>query len=211
MNPIRISPSLLSADFGALQADINRAEPFVDGFHFDVMDGQFVPNLSAGAPVLACVSSQKPIDAHLMVHNPDVLLPAFAKAGAAAISVQFEACTHLHRTLQNIRELGMQAGVAVNPATSFETISEAVKLADYVLVMSVNPGFSGQAFIPEVLEKVAKIRAVYPEKDIQIDGGINDKTINQALQAGANWIVSGSYFWGADDMQKAADCLRGSA
>ncbi len=209
MPSLILSPSLLSADFGHLQDEINRAESVVDGFHFDVMDGQFVPNLTAGAPVLQCVKSQKPIDAHLMVENPDILIDDFAKAGAGAISVHFEVCRHLHRTFQHIREKKMYAGVVLNPATSFESARDAIGMADFVLIMSVNPGFGGQKFIPETLEKIRKIRAEFPEKDIQIDGGVNAETISEILKAGANWIVSGSYFWQSADLAEAARVLRG--
>jgi ribulose-phosphate 3-epimerase len=209
MPAIKIMPSLLSANFGALQADVDRAEPFVDGFHFDVMDGQFVPNLTVGAPVLQCLQSQKPFDAHLMVEKPDVLLEDFAKAGASALSVHVETCPHLHRTLQNIKELGMTSGIVFNPATSVEAYWDAIEMADFVLIMSVNPGFGGQKFIPETLKKVKKIRAKFPEKDIQIDGGINEKTIADALESGANWIVSGSYFWKSENIEEAGKILRG--
>lgn len=209
MPAIKVMPSLLSANFGALQADIDRAEPFVDGFHFDVMDGQFVPNLTVGAPVLEWLKSKKPFDAHLMVEKPDVLLEDFAKAGASALSVHVEVCPHLHRTLQNIKELGMKAGVVLNPATTAEAHWDAIEMADFVLIMSVNPGFGGQSFIPETLKKVRKIREAFPGKDIQIDGGINEKTIADALEAGANWIVSGSYFWKSENLETAANILKG--
>lgn len=209
MPDIRISPSLLSADFGHLQDDIDKAEPFVDGFHFDVMDGQFVPNLTAGAPVLKCLRSKKPFDVHLMVEKPDVLIDDFAKARANALSVHAEVCPHLHKTLQSIKSFGMKAGVVLNPATSIEFALEGIALADYVLIMSVNPGFSGQNFIPETLEKVRKIRKCFPKKDIQIDGGVNKKTISQVLNAGANWIVSGSYFWKSPDFENTGNILRG--
>lgn len=208
---IKIMPSLLSADMSQLGAEIARAEPFVDGFHFDVMDGQFVPNLTFGAPVLKCLTSSKPFDAHLMVEQPEVLLADFAKAGASALSVHVETCPHIHKTLQSIRALNMKAGVVLNPGTSFEFASEAIALSDFVLIMSVNPGFSGQSFIPETLAKVRRIRAEFPSLDIQIDGGMSDKTIAAALEAGANWIVSGSYFWEAADLAHAADVLRGNS
>ncbi|QQS58983.1 ribulose-phosphate 3-epimerase [Candidatus Peregrinibacteria bacterium] len=209
MRNIHISPSLLSANFGHLQSDINRAEPFVDGFHFDVMDGHFVPNLTAGAPVLSCLHSKKPFDVHLMVSNPDNLLEDFAKSGASSLCVHTEVCPHIHRTLQCIREIGMRAGVVLNPATSFDFAKEAIAIADYVLIMSVNPGFSGQDFLPEVLPKVREIRERFPEKDIQIDGGIRKETIQQVLNAGANWIVSGSFFWKSENLEKATQILRG--
>ena len=209
MSSIQISPSLLSANFGCLQADIDRAEPFVDGFHVDVMDGHFVPNLTMGAPVLSCLHSKLPFDAHLMVTNPDDLLEDFAHAGASALAVHTEVCPHLHRTIQRIREQGMRAGVVLNPATSFAFAKDMIAFSDYVLVMSVNPGFSGQSFLPEVLPKVREIRAHFPEKDIQIDGGIHQDTIQEALNAGANWIVSGSFFWKSKNFQEAAQILRG--
>jgi ribulose-phosphate 3-epimerase len=210
MSDIKVFASLLSADFGSLQTEIHRGEAFVDGFHVDVMDGVFVPNLTFGAPVLGCVKSKKPFDVHLMVENPDILLSDMVSAGADAISVHVETCPHLHRTLQNIRKLGIMSGVAINPATSFETVCDALPFADYVLVMSVNPGFSGQSFIPETLEKVRKIRERYPHKDIQIDGGINDKTASLVVEAGANWIVSGSYFWKAPSLKEAVRILKKS-
>ncbi len=210
MSQIKIAPSLLSADMSRFAAEIARAEPFVDGFHFDVMDGQFVPNLTFGAPVLKCLTSTKPFDAHLMVEKPDVLLEDFAKAGADALSVHVEVCPHIHKTLQTIRLLKMRAGVVLNPGTSFEFAREAIALADFVLIMSVNPGFSGQSFLPETLQKVRRIRDEFPDLDIQIDGGMSDKTIGAALAAGANWIVSGSYFWQAQDLQHAANILRGN-
>jgi len=210
MPPIKITPSLLSADFGHLQNEIDRAENAVDGFHFDVMDGHFVPNLTAGAPVLRKIKSEKPIDAHLMVEKPELLIDDFAAAGAAAISVHFEICPHLHRLFQKIRAKKMSAGIAINPATSFEAAFEAIKMADFVLIMSVNPGFGGQKFIPEVLEKIRKIRRLFPEKDIQIDGGVNAETISDILNAGANWIVSGSFFWKSENLKNAAEILRGN-
>ena len=209
MPQIKLQPSLLSADLGRLSDEITRAEPYVDGFHFDVMDGQFVPNLTFGPPVLQCLASSKPFDAHLMVEQPDILLEPFAKAGAKALSVHIETCPHIHRTLQRIRDLGMLAGVVLNPGTGYEVAREAIGFADFALVMSVNPGFSGQAFIPETLDKVCRIRSDFPELDIQIDGGMNAQTAPQAIAAGANWIVSGSFFWQADKLASAAQALRG--
>lgn len=209
MAPVKLFPSLLSADFGRLQEEIDRAEPFVDGFHFDVMDGGFVPNLTAGAPVLSCLKSQKIFDVHLMVDDPDILLQSFAAASATRVSVHVEVCTHLHRTLQNIRTLGMTAGVVLNPATSVAASEMAISLADFVLVMSVNPGFSGQQFLPEVLEKVRQIRELFPDKPIEIDGGMDAQTAPLAIEAGVTEIVSGSFFWNSKDIAEAAKCLRG--
>jgi len=205
---IKIFPSVLAADLGNLQGEIDRADEFSDGIHYDVMDGNFVPNLSYGAPVLKCLKSKNIFDAHLMVQNPDVLLEDFAKAGAGMLSVHFEACQNVHRTLQRINELGMKSGIALNPGTSYEMAYEAIKKADFVLVMSVNPGFGGQKFLPEVLEKIQKIRKNFPEKDIQVDGGITDKTASLVMNAGANFLVAGSYLFGADNFSSAVESLR---
>lgn len=210
MLPIKIQPSLLACNMSEFQKEIDKIDPFVDGIHFDVMDGQFVPNLSFGFPVLSHLQTQTELgfDAHLMCENPDILLDGFAKAGAKALSVHFEACPNIHRTLQRINELGMISGVALNPATSYAQSYEAIKKADFVLIMSVNPGFGGQKFLPEVLEKVKEIRKNFPEKNIQIDGGITDKTAPLAIEAGANLLVSGSYLFGADDLENACKSLR---
>ena len=205
---IKIFPSVLAADLGNLQSEIDRADEFSEGIHYDVMDGNFVPNLSYGAPVLQCLHSKNIFDAHLMVQNPEILIEAFAKAGAGMLSVHFEACQNIHRTLQQINELGMKSGVALNPGTSYEQAYEAIKKADFVLVMSVNPGFGGQKFLPEVLEKIRKIRKNFPEKDIQIDGGITDITAPLAIEAGANLLVAGSYLFGAENFETAANRLR---
>lgn len=208
MSSIQIFPSVLAADLGNLQAEINRADPYSDGIHYDVMDGNFVPNLSYGAPVLKCLKSKNIFDAHLMVQNPENLLEDFAKAGAGMLSVHFEACQNVHRTLQQINELGIKSGIALNPGTSYESAYEAIKKADFVLVMSVNPGFGGQKFLPEVLEKIQKIRENFPEKDIQIDGGITNKTAPLAIEAGANLLVAGSYLFGAENFSAASALLR---
>jgi len=206
---VKIFPSLLACDLGKMQSEVDRADEFSDGIHYDVMDGNFVPNLSYGAPVLKCLRSKNIFDAHLMVSNPDILLEDFAKAGAGMLSVHFEACQNVHRTLQRINELGMKSGIALNPGTSYEQAYEAIKKADFVLVMSVNPGFGGQKFLPEVLEKIRKIRKTFPEKDIQVDGGITDKTSSLVVEAGANILVAGSYFFGADSLSVAYSSLRG--
>jgi ribulose-phosphate 3-epimerase len=202
---IQVYPSLLSANAGKFQEEIERIEEFVDGIHFDVMDGHFVPNLSFGAQVLRCLKTRKLFDVHLMVTNPDSLLEDFAEAGAHSLSVHFEVCPHLFRTLDHIRGLGMKAGVVINPSTSFESAKEGISYADFVLVMSVNPGFGGQKFLPEVLPKVRAIRSFFPEKDIQIDGGIDAQTVLVAKEAGANIFISGSYLFGSTDVQSAIE------
>jgi ribulose-phosphate 3-epimerase len=206
---IKIFPSLLACDMSKFQDEINRVEKIVDGIHYDVMDGDFVPNLSFGAPVLKCLNTSAPLgfDAHLMVSNPDVLLEDFAKAGASSLSVHVETCAHIHRTLQEINRLGMKAGVALNPATPYEVAYEAIKKSDFVLVMSVNPGFGGQKFLPEVLDKIRKIRENFPRKDIQVDGGITDETASLVIEAGANWLVSGSYLFSAKNISEAVASL----
>lgn len=209
MNPIKIFPSLLSAHAGRFQAEIDRLDHLVDGIHFDVMDGHFVPNLTFGAAVLGYLKSKNPFDVHLMVENPDALIADFVKAGANMISVHGECNPHVHRSLQIIKSYGIKAGIAINPATSFETAKEAISFADFVLVMSVNPGFGGQAFIPETLQKIQTIRKYYPQKDIQVDGGVNDATVSAIRSAGANWLVSGSYLFGSDRVEDAVRILRG--
>ncbi len=206
---IKIFPSVLASDLGNLQSEIDRADEFCDGIHYDVMDGNFVPNLSYGAPVLKCLKSKNIFDVHLMVQNPEILLEDFAKAGAGMVSVHLEACQNVHRTLQQINELGMKSGIALNPGTSYDMAYEAIKKADFVLVMSVNPGFGGQKFLPEVLEKIQKIRQNFPEKDIQVDGGITDKTAPLVIEAGANLLVAGSYFFKSESFSAASALLRG--
>ncbi len=207
---IKIQASLLACDMGKIQEEISATDPFVNGIHFDVMDGQFVPNLSFGAPVLQHLSttSELGFDVHLMCENPDILLESFVKAGAQAISVHFEACPNIHRTLQVIKNYNVLAGVVLNPGTSYHAAYEAIKFADYVLVMSVNPGFGGQQFLPEVLEKIRKIRKNFPDKIIQIDGGINTKTAPLAIKAGANWLVAGSAIFNTDDRATICNRLR---
>jgi len=192
-----ISTSILSADFSRLGAQINEAEAAgADWIHVDVMDGHFVPNLTMGPFIVeACRSiTSLPLDVHLMVEKPDHLLEAFAKAGASLLSVQVEACPHLHRTLQRIRQLGCQAGVVLNPGTPAVLVEPVLHMVDLVLVMSVNPGASGQTFIPEVLPKVTEIRQmldrVNPQAVIEIDGGITPETLPAALKAGVQVFVT---------------------
>lgn len=211
MPDIKIFPSLLSANAGAFQVDIDKMDAYCDAIHFDVMDGQFVPNLSFGAGVMQHLTTSSPLgfDAHLMVEQPDILIDDFAKAGCSSLSVHVEVLPHIHKTLQSIQAKGMKAGVVLNPGTSFAFAEEAIAMADYVLVMSVNPGFGGQKFIPAVLDKVRAIRAAYPEKDIQIDGGITNETAPLAIEAGANWLVSGSYLFGAENLEEAVQSLKG--
>jgi ribulose-phosphate 3-epimerase len=199
-NDIRIAPSILSADFARLADGIAQAEEGgADIIHVDVMDGHFVPNLTIGPPVVAAVRrvTQLPLDVHLMIEKPELLIPAFAAAGATGITVHQEACVHLHRTVQQIRELGVRPGVALNPATPLSAIDEILPYVDLVLIMSVNPGFGGQRYIPTSTRKIAALRKIVDERglwpiDIEVDGGVSESTIGDVVSAGANMLVAGA-------------------
>lgn len=205
---INIAPSILSADFGKLNEEIASVESYVDMLHVDVMDGHFVPNITIGPPVVACIRTKLPLDLHLMIENPERYVEDFVKAGASSITVHQEACKHLHRVIQQIKSLGVKAAVSINPATPLEMIEEVLDDVDMVLVMSVNPGFGGQKFIDHVLAKVRELRKLKPDLDIQIDGGVNAETAKQCIEAGANILVAGSYIFGAKDRKAAIDSLR---
>ncbi len=203
---IEIAPSILSADFTKLGQQIEIVERAgASLLHVDVMDGRFVPNITVGLPVVKAISraTQLPIDAHLMIVEPGRYAEQFVKAGAQMVSIHIEADPHAHRTLSAIRAAGAQAGIVVNPATPLSALDEALKFADYVLVMSVNPGFGGQEFIPESLDKVRRLRKLIDERGlkarIEIDGGINAENIAEVASAGAEIIVSGSAIFGAPD------------
>jgi ribulose-phosphate 3-epimerase len=198
-NLTRIAASVLAADFTRLGEQIREAEAGgVDLVHIDVMDGRFVPNLSMGPLVVEAArrSTRLPLDVHLMIVEPDHLLKAFADAGATAISVHWEACPHLHRTLQAIKSLGCRAGVALNPHTPAFVLSEVVHMLDVIIVMTVNPGFGGQEFLPETLPKVQQLRQMVSvtgrEIDIEVDGGVNTHTALRCLEAGANVLIAGT-------------------
>lgn len=201
-----VSPSLLSADFLNLGAEIdmiNRSE--ADWLHLDVMDGVFVPNISFGFPVLQAVNKvcKKPLDVHLMIVHPEHYISQTAAAGAMMMCVHYEACTHLHRTLQEIHQAGMKAGVALNPATPVSVLEDIVLDADMVLLMSVNPGFGGQCFIENTIAKVKRLRRMLDEQGsgalIEVDGGVQAETAPRLVEAGADVLVSGSYVFRAAD------------
>jgi ribulose-phosphate 3-epimerase len=213
---IKIAPSILSADFTRLGEHIREAEQAgADLIHVDVMDGRFVPNLTMGPLVIEAArrSTTLPLDVHLMMVEPDHMLKAFAEAGSDVISVHVEACLHLNRTLQEIRRLGCRAGVALSPHTPAGALSEVMHLVDVILILSVNPGFGGQAFLPEVLPKTRQLRqmiaATGREIDLEIDGGVNTQTAATCVEAGVNVLIAGSaVFNSAFSVQAGIDALR---
>lgn len=214
--PILVAPSILSADFGHLADDINfiNNSP-ADWFHVDIMDGVFVPNISFGFPVMKALQkdAQKPLDFHLMIADADKYLEEFAKHGAYMLTVHFEACTHLHRTIQKIKSLGMKAGVALNPSTPVSVLEDMLHETDMVLVMSVNPGFGGQKFIPHTIEKVRALKKMIVTQKlstlIEVDGGV-DTTNARALEAaGADVVVAGNAVFGAQDRNATITILKG--
>jgi len=205
---LKITPSILGVDYGRMNEHLAELAPFSDMFHVDVMDGNFVDNLTVGAPVVARIKTDVPLDCHLMINNPHKYIKDFAEAGAASITIHAEASLHLSDDIQKIKDAGCRVAVALNPDTPVDKISKVLPMLDMVLVMSVHPGFGGQSFIPEVLEKVKWLREHYPNLDIQIDGGINDEMAALAKEAGANVLVAGSYILKNKNPAEAAQKLR---
>lgn len=214
---IKVAASVLSADLGRLNEEVKMVEEAgADIIHYDVMDGHFVPNLSFGAPVLKCMQTNLPVDIHLMIENPEDFIEAYAnslpggrKPNGDIISVHAEVCEHLHKVVQQIKEAGFRASVAINPGTSLTVIEEVIDDLDMVLIMTVNPGYSGQSFIESALDKVRELREARPNIDIEVDGGVNADTCEMVREAGANILVSASYLFGSTDKAKAVSTLKG--
>ncbi|PIE87509.1 MAG: ribulose-phosphate 3-epimerase [Bacteroidetes bacterium] len=210
-----IAPSVLSCDFANIQRDvemINNSE--ADWFHVDIMDGVFVPNISFGFPVIKAINTHanKPLDVHLMIVEPDKYIEEFAKAGADVLTVHYEACPHLHRTIQAIKAAGMKAGVALNPHTPVSLLEDVIEELDLVLIMSVNPGFGGQSFIQNACKKVAQTRLLIEKSGsqakIEVDGGVNLQTGKLLLDAGADVLVAGSFVFNSDDPSSTVSALK---
>ena len=215
---IKLAPSILSADFARLLEDVKKVEKAgCEYLHIDVMDGHFVPNITLGPGIVKSLRKDVNMvfDAHLMIENPDNYIKEFADAGCDIIVVHQEACTHLHRTIQNIKSHGIKAGVALNPATPIETIKYVLQDVDMVLLMSVNPGFGGQSYIPVVTKKIKELRALIDEMgldiDIEVDGGVKPSNIAEVVNAGANVIVAGSAIFNAGNIYEAVKSLRENA
>ena len=213
---VKIAPSILSADFAKLGEEIKDVElGGADYIHVDVMDGHFVPNITIGPLIVEAIRpiTKLPLDVHLMIENPDAYIEAFANAGADYITVHVEACKHLHRTIGLIKSLGVKAGVVLNPATPVSSILHVIKDVDMVLLMSVNPGFGGQSFIPEVLPKIRTVKEMAeqfnPTLEIEIDGGVNEETAKLCIEAGANVLVAGSAVYNKKDRKAAIEAIRG--
>ena len=214
---VKIAPSILSADFSQLGEEIKAVEAAgADWIHIDVMDGQFVSNITIGPPIIESIRkcTKLPLDVHLMIQNADCYLKSFADAGADILTVHVEACPHLHRTVQAIKELDVRAGVVLNPSTALSTLEEIMVDIDMVLLMSVNPGFGGQEFIPSMNDKIANLRDIIDrfdtDIDLEVDGGIKTSNVKEVKEAGANIIVAGSAIFGSDDYKKTIKELRDS-
>lgn len=215
MSHVKIAPSLLAADFGNLQRDVEMVEKSVaDWHHIDVMDGVFVPNISYGMPVVKAIKThaQKPLDVHLMIVDPDRYIQTFADLGATILTVHYEACTHLHRSLQAIRAAGMKTGVALNPHTNVAVLKDCLDLIDLVLIMSVNPGFGGQSFIPNTYRKIKEMKAIIQNQGshalIEVDGGVNTENAGKLAAAGVDVLVAGSAVFASADPAATIEKLK---
>ncbi len=211
----RIAPSILSADFVRLKEEIQAVEAAgADYLHIDVMDGHFVPNITIGPPVVAAVRkvTRLPLDVHLMIENPDQYIPEFAKAGATILSVHQETCPHLNRTINLIKEYGLIPAVVLNPSTPISTLEDILEEVDMVMIMSVNPGFGGQKFIPGTIKKIRNLKRMIRERglniDIEIDGGVTPKNVGQVCEAGADVVVAGSAIFHTPDYRKTMALFR---
>ena len=214
---IKLAPSILSADFANLLTDVKKVEEAgAEYLHIDVMDGHFVPNITIGPLIVKALRPhcKMVFDVHLMIENPDKYIEDFVSAGADLVTVHAEACPHLHRTIQNIKQTGVKAAVALNPASPLALIEEVLPMLDMVLLMTVNPGFGGQKFITEVMPKLRKLKAILEENkldvDIQVDGGVTSETAPEVVSAGANILVAGSAIFGKPDIKIAVEAIRNS-
>ena len=210
-----IAPSFLSADFSNLSKDIQMINnSLADWFHLDIMDGVFVPNISFGFPIIKTIKKEakKPLDVHLMIVQPERYIEAFAEAGANILTVHYEACTHLHRTLDQIKSMGMKAGISLNPHTPVSILEDVINMADLVLIMSVNPGFGGQKFIEHSYEKIRKLKTLINSSGsntlIEVDGGVDPSNANALIEAGADVLVAGNAIFGSDDPIKTIEQLK---